>query len=189
MSQLSLLPPPASSTAHISSCGRYRYTLTRTWAPGPRMLFVMVNPSTADASADDPTIRRCLAFAKREQCGSLDVVNLFAWRSPDPADLLAAEDPIGPRNDLAIVSAAGRANLIVAAWGTAHLATTEGRKRFAGREGEVLALLPERDVYLLGRTADGTPRHPLYLRADAPLELLRRGVVQHGLTTPLGATL
>src|SRR5262249_14212908 len=94
--------------AVISDCGRYRYSLTRRWgdAAEPRALFVMLNPSTADAEQDDPTIRRCIGFAKAWGMGSLEVVNLYALRATDPAALLSAPDPIGPKNDTMITSAA-----------------------------------------------------------------------------------
>ena len=85
--------------ATISECGLYRYSLTRVWDDVlPMCIFVMLNPSTADADIDDPTIRRCINFAKREGCGSLMVVNLFAYRATSPADMKAAVDPIGSGN-------------------------------------------------------------------------------------------
>ncbi|MFD3920195.1 DUF1643 domain-containing protein [Streptomyces sp. NPDC058595] len=86
-------------TALISDCGRYRYRLTRTWGPGPAAVMVMLNPSTADGTQDDPTVRRCVTFADAWGCGGLIVVNLYAWRATKRAELKLAPDPVGPDND------------------------------------------------------------------------------------------
>jgi hypothetical protein len=154
------------ASAVFSACERFRYRLTRQWEPdGPTVAFVMLNPSTADEMVADPTVRRCIGFAKREGAGRLVVVNLYALRSTDPAALARADDPIGPDNDEHIRQAARDASLVVAAWG-AH--------PFAGdRATDVAAMLNGigRPLYRLGPpTKDGHPRHPLYLPADAPLE-------------------
>ena len=85
--------------AVISHCKRYRYRLARHWGAGSALPFVMLNPSTADADNDDPTIRRCIAFAKREGAGGIVVANLFAFRATSPADMLAAPNPFGPENE------------------------------------------------------------------------------------------
>lgn len=147
-------------TAALSDCGTYRYSLTREWSDGPRALFVMLNPSVADHEMDDPTIRRAISFAKREHCGSLEVVNLFALRATNPAELAQHPAPIGPLNERAILDAVERAAVIVVAWGSHPLAMRRA------------LLLPrhvlERSV-CLGKTKGGAPRHPLYVRADAPL--------------------
>ena len=147
------------SNAVLSDCGRYRYRLDRRWGNGPTMGFVMLNPSTADAEVDDPTIRRCIGFAKREGCGSLQVVNLFAFRATDPEELYAADDPVGPGNDNHVRYVLNRARIAVAAWG-AH--------RLARDPGDALAKGWRRMV-CLGKTKAGAPRHPLYVRKDAPL--------------------
>ena len=90
---------PLEDNAVISACGRYRYLLTRQVGPGPRTAtFIMLNPSTADATNDDPTIRRCIGFARQWGCGRLAVLNLFAFRATEPADLKRAEEPVGPEN-------------------------------------------------------------------------------------------
>ena len=90
--------PRPGSTAVISGCGTYRYLLTRRAGPGERAAaFILLNPSTADAATDDPTIRRCLGFARRWGCGRFFVLNLFAFRATYPAELRWADDPIGPR--------------------------------------------------------------------------------------------
>ena len=152
---------PLEQNAVISACGRYRYLLTRQVGPGLRTaVFVMLNPSTADATNDDPTIRRCIGFAQRWGCVRLAVLNLFAFRATDPADLKRAEEPIGPENrawfertlidDLAI-------GPVVCGWGV------HGEHR--GQEVAVLGWLQAFGVrpVALGVTKDGHPRHPLYL--------------------------
>ncbi|MEM8834675.1 MAG: DUF1643 domain-containing protein [Planctomycetota bacterium] len=147
--------------------GAFRYSLIREWEPdAARAAFVLLNPSTADASNDDPTVRRCQGFARRMGAGSLEVVNIFAYRATDPRDLHAAyargDDIVGPRNDRAIVRALRRAEFAVLAWG--------GHGGLGGRAAEVLQLLDRRGLLercsCLGTTASGEPRHPLYLRAD-----------------------
>lgn len=154
--------------AEISDCGRYRYSLERIWnAEAKSLIFCMLNPSTADAEIDDPTIRRCMGFARREGCGGIHVVNLFALRTPSPADLWKADDRIGgPEAERALVVAAdyaARENLpIVCAWG----AGARGKGSFT------IEMMRVRGARLvcLGRTKDGSPRHPLYVRADQQLE-------------------
>lgn len=145
--------------AVISPCGRYRYCLTREWdASASRRgaaLFVMLNPSTADASHDDPTIRRCIAYAKAWGFGRLSVGNLFALRATDPHVMLASKDPVGPDNDAALLSMAAESPLVIAAWGA--MGGHEGRDRVVG------ALLPS--LHALRLTRDGQPCHPLYLPA------------------------
>lgn len=151
--------------AIISDCGKYRYVLRRSLGSVLRwykpMLFIMLNPSTADATQDDPTIRRCMDFAKREGMTHLNVVNLFALRATDPAELKKAADPIGPENDRYIEEEVRRHSIgaVIAAWGAHPFA--------AERAAEVLKKYPT--LYCLGKTKSGAPRHPLYLRADSPL--------------------
>lgn len=148
--------------ATFDSTGSYRYTLWRSWNGRARKVaFVMLNPSTADHRADDPTIRRCIGFARTWGYGSLLVVNLFAYRTPSPDALKRAADPIGPRNDHYLRYAQRRADDVVIAWG-AHGGWLDRHRR-------ALALLggPRRRALLcLGATKGGYPRHPLYLRGD-----------------------
>ena len=153
-----LLPP-----AVLSPCGTYRYLLTRQLGDGPPVVFVLLNPSTADASTDDATIRRCRRFAVREGAGVLVVINLFAYRATRPADLLRAADPIGPGNDRFIREHVQPGRLVIAGWGAPG--------RYRDRGAAVAAMLTRAGVNLacLGVTFTGQPRHPLYLRADAPL--------------------
>ncbi len=143
-----------ASTAAFSHCGRYRYALWRRWADGPQLLFVMLNPSTASASANDPTIRRCIGFARDWGFAALAVGNLFAWRTPSPARLRQARGPVGGRNDAWLEHLHSQSQLTVAAWGN--------HGTWRGRDVVVRALL--RDPHVLGLTAAGAPRHPLYVR-------------------------
>ena len=155
-------------SARISECGLYRYSLTRAWGmDGEALAFVMLNPSTADADLDDPTIRRCMSFARREGYARLMVLNLYAFQATNPKALLACEDPVGPLNNeyLAMVlSERVRRGLpTVAAWGVnAQL----------DRVRAVLNLQPDADWRCLGTTKAGHPRHPLYVKGDQPLRPL-----------------
>jgi hypothetical protein len=158
------------SGAAFSTDKAYRYVLTRTWdAALPVMTWVMLNPSTADAAADDPTIKRCKAFARREGCGGIAVVNLFGLRATDPRALPEHADPVGPANDWFLRLHAQGASRAVAAWG-AH-----GMLR--GRAAEVARMLeavPGIRLECLGVTKDGHPKHPLArgrerVPDDAPL--------------------
>ena len=107
-----------SGGAVFDPTGAYRYTLTRSWPDGRgRVAFVLLNPSTADSERNDPTIRRCIGFARHWGFGALEVVNLFAYRTPHPAALRMAPDPVGRDNDRHLLAAFGRAELLVTAWG------------------------------------------------------------------------
>lgn len=149
-------------TAEISPDGRYRYILGRRWASGPRATFIMLNPSTADAEQDDPTIRRCIGFARSWGMGALQVVNLYALRSTDPSALWRAIDPIGPDNDNVLTAAAivHTDAPLVAAWGA---------NAKPWRVANVIRLPGMERLQALGVTKDGHPRHPLYLPATSTL--------------------
>lgn len=128
-----------------------------------RVTFIGLNPSTADATRDDPTIRRCKGFALGWGCGELWVVNLFALRSPNPSALLKSADPIGPDNEDWLRVAVDGADIVVAAWGNYGQLHHRGRAvaaRFRGR------------LQMLGLTKVGMPRHPLYVRAGTALHPL-----------------
>lgn len=153
----------APAGAVLGAGGTYRYRLWRRWGAGATVLFVLLNPSTADAHRDDPTLRRCLGFARRWGCGGLEVVNLFALRSTDRRGLRAVADPVGPENDRHIGAAAHRAGLVVAGWGEP---APDQRARAATVAARLLARVP---LHCLGTTQAGQPRHPLYLPADTPL--------------------
>lgn len=150
-------------SAVISSCGQYRYWLERAGdllAARP-LPFLMLNPSTADAQLDDPTIRRCRGFAKTLGYSGIIVVNLYALRSTDPAALWAHPDPVGPENDQHIIRATDSGE-VVCAWGAnAQRERVEDVVRMLRYGG--------RRMHCLGTTRDGHPRHPLYVRADQPL--------------------
>ena len=163
----------------------YRYVLTRRLhlpsSSGVRrtVLFCLLNPSTADETKDDPTIRRVVSFARRDGYGHLSVVNLYGARSTDPKALASFHDPIGPDNDNSIHKEAAQADLVVAAWGVPPpIPDTEKRAR------QVLAMLTaDQDVYRLGKpTKDGHPPHPLYLRKDTPLQL--HAIARRKVATP-----
>lgn len=154
----------AAASATFSRDRRYRYTLTRRWGTGGDVCFVMLNPSTADAFTLDPTVRRCIGYARRLGAGGITVVNLFALRSTDPRELYATGDPVGEHNDAAIRAAAESAAVVVAAWGV-HGA-------LLGRAACVMELLDDVPLFRLGDTTkEGEPRHPLYLKGSAPLDV------------------
>lgn len=158
--------PPVRSDAVLSEDGTYRYSLRRWWAPTPLVRFIMLNPSTADATVDDPTIRRCMGFARAWGYGGIVVHNLYALRATDPGALLAHPDPIGPDNDEHLRRGASAA-LTVCAWGAHPMA---GR-----RADEVIGLLLGLGdaPHHLGLTKAGAPRHPLYLpRTAVPTRLV-----------------
>lgn len=154
--------------AVIDSTGTYRYTLWREWDAipkgpatplAPRVVFVMLNPSTACATTDDPTIRRCTRFAQSWGYGSVEVVNLFAYRASYPKILRSVPDPIGLENDRYLVEASQSAHLIVVAWGN--------HGTLGNRHQSVLSVLADKGrLCCLGMTKAGHPRHPLYIRSE-----------------------
>ncbi|MBU3028660.1 DUF1643 domain-containing protein [Paracoccus marinaquae] len=147
----------ARSTAVYSECGAYRYALTREWGKGARLLFVMLNPSTADERRNDPTIERCERRARAMGCGAMRIANIFAFRATDPRVLTSAPAPVGPANDAVLAGAADWADDVLCAWGVhgTHL----------GRGAEVEAMLRQDNhrLWHLGLTRAGMPRHPLYI--------------------------
>lgn len=150
--------------ASFSSCGRYRWSLTRRWDADPlkpRLGFIMLNPSTADAYSDDPTIRRCIGFARLWGFAGLEVRNLFAFRATKWEELKSAANPVGRRNDVAIRDSIERCQVIVIAWG-AHGA-------LHNRDRKVIDMIRGRQLFCLGMTEAGQPRHPLYVSAETPL--------------------
>ncbi|WP_037576733.1 DUF1643 domain-containing protein [Phaeacidiphilus oryzae] len=160
--------PGLSRAAVISPCGRYRYELRRCWAGGPNATWIMLNPSTADAERDDPTIRRVCGFSRALGCGAATVLNLYAWRATRPAELWQTDDPVGPDNDAHLAHAAEESartgGPLIAAWGA-------GAR--PNRIGQVLDLPGMHRLTALATTRAGQPRHPLYLPAGltpSPLE-------------------
>ncbi|HYH67670.1 MAG TPA: DUF1643 domain-containing protein [Urbifossiella sp.] len=157
-------PNYVASDALLSPCGTYRYWLSRRWDDTRAVVaFVMLNPSTADAEKDDPTIRCCVRLAKREGFGGIHVVNLFAFRTPDRETFPDRVDPIGPDNDRHIREAACLGAVTVVAWG--EYVPVSARPR------QVFELLREAGVSpkCIERLKGGQPRHPLYLRQNARL--------------------
>ena len=149
-------------SASFDPTGRYRYSLGRRWSAAPTLAIIMLNPSQADSRADDPTVRRCLGLAQGWGFGAIAVVNLFAYRSPQPWALRQAIDPVGPGNDTALLTAAETAAQILLAWGNWG--------SLLGRDRAVLTLLApvQAKCHCLGHNRTGQPRHPLYVpRASA----------------------
>jgi hypothetical protein len=151
------------TSAVLSADGLYRYRLTRRWGDGERMAWIMLNPSTADADVDDPTIRRCMSFARRDEYDGIEVINLYALRAAEPKELDRAPDPEGPANRHhwdEVLSDHG-IGMIVAAWGA-----------WRPKVMPTLALgeWHTGGWFCLGTTASGAPRHPLYVRGDKEFE-------------------
>jgi hypothetical protein len=149
------------SGATFSPCQKYRYRLWRLWdETKPSVAFVMLNPSTATDTINDPTVERCQRRAQAMGFGRLEVANIFALRSTNPKALYLVDDPIGADNDEAIVSAARNCTLVVCAWGT--------HSKLNGRGEQVLNLLKSAGVTpsCLGINADKSPKHPLYVGYD-----------------------
>lgn len=156
-------------SATFSECGLYRYTLERVWDwDKPRALWVLLNPATADAEKDDPTNRKGIKFSKTWGYGSCVFTNAFAFRSPHPRVMKAQQVPVGPDNDTHILEQCELAELIVVAWGN------DGRHR--QREKDVLRLLEPYRLWCLGTNKNGTPKHPLYLPDDTPLQIFREAI-------------
>lgn len=145
------------SEALCSDCGAYRYRLSRDWADGSRIAFILLNPSTASEIRNDPTVARCEGRARRGGFGGFDVLNLFAFRATRPEDLRAAAGPVGAANAKAVLAGAARAATVICGWGLhgAHL----------GQGAAMRGLLAAAHIPLwhLGLTRDLHPRHPLYV--------------------------
>lgn len=172
-------------SAEISECGRYRWWLRRSWQiwdahrghiPGKGVCcFVMLNPSTADGTQDDPTIRRCIGFASSWGYDTLSVRNLFPWRATDPKELFHASTVTGGHRGDVELLAACTADMVVAAWGAGVP---------FGRDVEALRMFrgafPGVPIYCLGTTKFGKPRHPLYVKADTQPQPFNSSSVTHG---------
>lgn len=161
--------------AYISDCRKYRWWLTRIWDPAlPILAFVMLNPSTANAETDDPTIRRCIGFARRDGYGGICVFNLYAFRATNPKSLTAAAAAAAAANDFTerlvteqwLAYAATHFGRIVCAWGC--LSNSSRHKRVSSTM-PILRESTQTRLLCLGRTTSGEPRHPLYVRKDQPL--------------------
>lgn len=153
--------PYGTGTATWNRARTHRFRLSRVWDPqGPRVAFVLLNPSTASAEHLDPTVTRCVKRAMREGYGSVEVVNIFALQATDPSELYTHPAPVGRGNDEAIVAAGRAAQRVICGWGT-HGA-------LQGRGAAVLGLLEGKGIepWVLSLTKHGHPGHPLYLRND-----------------------
>jgi hypothetical protein len=163
MKNLTLFSNSFHAGAEFSACRKYRYALWRRWkweGYAQQVMFIGLNPSTADESTNDPTIRRCIQFAKDWGYGGLLMLNAFALRATDPRDLKGVKDLVGPKNDEAFCYRRTQVGLIVAAWGT-HCSKM--------REEQILHFIGK-PVHCLGKTKAGHPKHPLYSRRDTQPE-------------------
>lgn len=154
-------------TAIISACGRYRYRLDRAWGKGSAVAFIGVNPSTADATEDDATIRKMRGFAQRNGHGRMIVVNLFAYRATDVRDLSRCADPYGVDCDHELRRAINEAVRVVPCWGSLDKLPVHLRQR-AGNVS-VIVHSAGRQTDCFGLTKNGDPKHPLMLGYNTPL--------------------
>ena len=149
--------------AQFSACRTWRYSLWRRWSAGHRMVaFIGLNPSTADETADDPTIRRCIRFARDWGFDGLVMLNIFAFRATDPKVMRQARSPVGPDNNWWLLMETADCEQVIAAWGTHGAFLDRGRRVRELLDGE---------LYCLGTTRAGQPRHPLYLPASSERQL------------------
>lgn len=153
---MSQLFPTIDKGATLSECRTYRYSLWRIWDPAlPVMTWIGLNPSTADETKDDMTIKLCVQRAKMADCGGIRMLNLFAFRATKPADMKLASDPVGPENNATLMSDASDSGKVVAAWGA------DGD--YLGRAAQVIRMMAVAEIplYCLGTTKGGHPKHPL----------------------------
>lgn len=171
---------PTVCGAIFSPDRRHRYTLWRQWNaendPTKMVAFVGLNPSKATEWQNDRTVCRCIRFAQRFGFSGMIMLNAFAYRATDPEEMKIQRDPIGEDNDKALVAVANTVSCVIACWGV------DGS--FRGRELILCGLLANVDLYCMGRTQEGHPRHPLYLPNNAPRELWRRKKRRRPSTTP-----
>jgi hypothetical protein len=145
------------NTAKLSECRKYRYALWRTWNDAkPTVMFIGLNPSTADETNDDATLIRCINFAKSWGYGGVSMANLFAFRTTAPEDMKAVKDPIGLNNDDWLIKLANEAELVIGAWGD--------NGSFLNRSNQILDLIP--NLHYLKLNKSGEPAHPLYLSSE-----------------------
>lgn len=153
-------------SANFSRCRTYRYALWRSWDEHkPYAMIIGLNPSTADEVEDDPTLIRCINFAKSWGYGGVCMTNLFAYRATDPNDMKAAADPVGASNNRWLTRLAKEAGIVVAAWGN------DGS--YLNRASQIKNKIP--NLYCLKMNKSGEPAHPLYLRAELKPVLMSCG--------------
>ncbi len=145
-----------NKSAIISQEKMYRYELSRQWdSEKPYVMFVMLNPSTADGLKDDPTIRRCINFAKSWDYGGIWVGNLYAYRATNPKELKNVANSYGPDNDMHLISMANQSAIVICAWGHNE-----------GTPSSILRIFSKSRLYYIDKSVNGTPKHPLYLKGD-----------------------
>jgi hypothetical protein len=157
---------------HFSPDRRHRYSLVHRWNPlfGERLImWIGLNPSTADEAQLDPTLRRIARFSQRDGYDGFWMANLFGLRTPYPKEMMADPDPVGLENDASLIAAAGRCDRIVAAWGVSGA--------YQARADAVVRLFGKRELWCLGTTQAGHPRHPLYVAGDQKLVRFKPQVV------------
>lgn len=151
------------ASAFLSECKKYRYSLTRIWDESkPKVMFVMLNPSTADGTQDDPTIRRCIGFAKSWGYGGMYVCNLLAYRSTDPKELLKVDNPFGDQNIWITRQHIDEVELVVCAWGNEPIV----KRLFGGTSPYRMLGFAKSKLHYLELSKNGTPKHPLYLKSN-----------------------
>lgn len=156
----------SDSGAILSQDRNYRYSLWRRWDKNkPYVLFIGLNPSTADEKEDDPTIKRCINFASDWGYGAIYMANLFAWRATKRKDMLIQKEPIGIDNDMHLQDLARKAGLIVCAWGADGI--------HQQRDVKVKNLLSAHKLMCLEKNKNGTPKHPLYIKANEKLKIFK----------------
>jgi len=168
--------PPVQRSAVVSPCGTYRYDLRRQWDDRPPLWFLMLNPSTADGRTDDPTIRKCMGFARCLGHGGIVVRNLYAYRATKPSELVhvlrhqGASAAVGPEGDAWVLDAAEHTRMVIAAWGSVRVRDSV----IPGRGAGIAARLTDVGVSVtsLGTTVSGAPRHPVMLGYNAGIAAL-----------------
>ena len=146
-----------TTDAKFSNDRKYRYTLSRTWDDTKgKVMFIGLNPSTADEIENDPTIRRCIDFAKSWGYGGLEMTNLFAFRATEPKDMKNSDEPVGIENNEWLLKLSKECDIVVGAWGN------DGN--FKNRGKEVIKMFD--DLYYIAKNKTGCPSHPLYLKAN-----------------------
>ncbi len=150
------------SIARFSDCEKYRYTLTRTWDSSKgKIVFIGLNPSTADEMKNDPTVTRMINFAKSWGYGTISVCNIFAYRATFPEDLKKQQDPVGPETDKWLKSEINSADKVVAAWGN--------HGKFNNRSSEIRKIISNNEIYSFGNTNLLEPKHVLYLKSSSQI--------------------